>query len=341
MKKNKLGLILISMLLVNYVFADACVFLASANQNELARYTMDSKTGALTQINGYIDAHGIAPEFVTTYNDNKNLMTVNRMSSTLSLFKLDSKSCNLIFMGNTTTGMEPSRATQVGQYLYVANNSSNSISQFKINTDGTLTKLTIPELRLTNFTNPSGIKADPSGKYLMVVSKTMNKVMSLLIDNKTGQLSQVSGSLIQTGISPKSPKFDKYGHVIIPSAGENKLNIYNFNPNTGILSSFQTISSYGVTPQSGTFIDDTTFCLANLNTNAVSIFKYNGTNYVFEKNITTLTQGGPPILQDGYLYMTGNSNQLITFQRTANDEFKQLRVMNTLNNPYNLVFVNH
>ncbi len=322
-----------------HVFADSCAFIASANQNVIARYVMDSKTGLLNPVNGDIDAHGVAPEFVTAYNDNKNLLTVNKTSNTLSLFKVDTQSCNLTFVATVATGVEPSRAVQVGQYLYVANSASNSISQFRVNSDGVLTKLNPAELALTNFVNPTGIKSDPSGKYLVLVSKTLNKAMTLSVDSKSGQSSIVVGSLIVTGNFPKTPKFDKYNHIIIPAANDNKLFIYNFNINTGILSLHQSISSYGAIPLSGSFIDDTTFCLSNLGTNALSIYKYDGNNYVFEKNVMTLTQGGPPILQGGYLYLTGNNNQLMILQRMQNDTFNSLKIINTINNAYNIVFL--
>jgi 6-phosphogluconolactonase (cycloisomerase 2 family) len=97
-------------------------------------------------------------------------------------------------------------ADPLGQFLYVANKTSNNVSAFAINqTSGALAALTGSPFALAPATSPQSIAVDLSGRFVYVANGTTNNVSAFAINQTTGVLSTtVAGSPFPAGLNPSA-----------------------------------------------------------------------------------------------------------------------------------------
>jgi len=100
-----------------------------------------------------------------------------------------------------TAGTQPSAiaVTPDGKFIYVLNTGSNSLSQFAIAADGTLTK---PQNDLLTGTLPVSIAVDSQQHFAAVANKTSGTVSLYRIDPSSGALFEFGSSPITTGNNP-------------------------------------------------------------------------------------------------------------------------------------------
>jgi 6-phosphogluconolactonase (cycloisomerase 2 family) len=125
-----------------------------------------------------------------------------------------------------------------GQFLYVSNNSGNTISGFAIDSSGGLTP--VPGSPYPVGAGPNGITIDSSGKFLYVASLIGGDFSGFSIDSGSGALSPLSGSpyavAVSTTVIPLSAvAVDRSGKFLYVAAlNANKLYAYTINSNTGV-----------------------------------------------------------------------------------------------------------
>ena len=91
--------------------------------------------------------------------------------------------------------------TQPGRFAYVANQGSNDLSAYLINSStGLLTPMAGSPFA-SQGTTPVSLTVDPNGLFLYVVDNASNDVSVYSIDNSTGQLTP-TGVPIATGTGP-------------------------------------------------------------------------------------------------------------------------------------------
>jgi DNA-binding beta-propeller fold protein YncE len=97
-----------------------------------------------------------------------------------------------------TAGTQPSSILVApnGKFIYVLNSGSNSITQFSIATDGTLTKVGND---VQTGTLPVAIAMDSQQRYLAVANKTSGNVSFYRVDSTSGTLTEFGFSPITTG----------------------------------------------------------------------------------------------------------------------------------------------
>jgi len=93
-------------------------------------------------------------------------------------------------IGETFSGPIALLIDNTGQYLYVANETSNNLAAYGVGSDGGLTLLT--NSPFTTGSHPSFITSDPSGKYLFVGNQSSPAVQSFSLDRSTGTLTSVA-----------------------------------------------------------------------------------------------------------------------------------------------------
>lgn len=84
--------------------------------------------------------------------------------------------------GNTSAAI---RLHPNGRFLYVSNRGYDAVHGFRIEQDGTLTKVT--EVR-EKIANPRDFNLDPSGKFMIVGNQKTNDLTLLTVDPETGKL---------------------------------------------------------------------------------------------------------------------------------------------------------
>jgi YVTN family beta-propeller protein len=110
------------------------------------------------------------------------------------------------------------------KFLYAVNSFANTISIFKVASDGTLALNGTPTP--AGGSSPNAAVIDPSGKYLLVTNNLSNTVSVFSIDAGTGALSEVG--------SPVPANFHPAEILITPSGNF----VYVTNPDIGMVTAF-------------------------------------------------------------------------------------------------------
>lgn len=334
----------------------SCMFAVSQNENKIYRYIQDSATGYLRELTPAVNIPGEpgGATYAASYNEQRDFLVVNELSKTLSLFHFKQHNCELEYFSTVDTGVSPTRATtdNKNRYMYVTNMGDNTISQFRINPqDGHLIPLApnnIFSVGDLGYFTPSALRINEAGTFGILVLRDMNIAVSLSIDQSTGQLSMVTNSQINTGIQPRTPKFDNSGHVLIPSFRDNSLYVYDYESQTGKLAFKQKLNSGGAYPLSGVFLDSTHFYLSNLETNDISLFEFTQFGeYEFISSMkfgVDFFRGGRPVADKyHHAYIAAGSNKIWQFSIESDSSLKLLPIasVTTGNSTYNLVLMDH
>jgi 6-phosphogluconolactonase len=131
-----------------------------------------------------------------------------------------------------------------GKYLYVANSApDNSISEFSINSDGSLTELSGSPIGQT-YTSPVALLVDNSGKYLYVANKGSGNLSAYSIGSD-GALALLTGSPFTTNSQPGFIAIDPGGKYLFVGnqASSAMIQSFSLNTSTGALTS---LASYSV-----------------------------------------------------------------------------------------------
>jgi 6-phosphogluconolactonase (cycloisomerase 2 family) len=110
------------------------------------------------------------------------------------------------------------------KFLYAVNSFANSISIFKVASDGTLTLSGTPTQ--AGGSSPDAAVIDPSGKYLLVTNSLTDNVSVFSIDAGSGALSPV-GSPVPANTNP--------AEILITPSGKF---VYVTNPGIGMITAF-------------------------------------------------------------------------------------------------------
>ena len=102
---------------------------------------------------------------------------------------------------------------QTPEFLYVANNGSNSVSAYAIDaTTGALTP--VPGSPFAAGIGANGVAVDPKGKYLYVTNGNSNDVSAYAINPASGSLTLVVGSPFSAGNDPRDTTVDPFGRFL-------------------------------------------------------------------------------------------------------------------------------
>jgi uncharacterized repeat protein (TIGR02543 family) len=145
---------------------------------------------------------------------------------------------------NGRNGPDAVAIDPTGTWAYVVNGGANTISQYRIGTDGTLSPLT-PFLVASGGVNGSGSAFDvqiasiASGEYLYATNYFDGTVGQFRIDTATGQLSPLSPAMVTAGtyaLTLAVHPTGKFAYVAILTATANAVIAqYTINPSTGAL----------------------------------------------------------------------------------------------------------
>ena len=126
----------------------------------------------------------------------KLALVVNNSTNNMTILTRNTDNGRLTPLATIATGSYPLdvAVTPNGQFAYVTNTVSGSVTSYRIN--GT-TVTSIPQSTQYTF-NPYGLTVDPNGQFLRVANYSTNMLSSYSIDNATGLLT-ARGS-VPTGI---------------------------------------------------------------------------------------------------------------------------------------------
>jgi 6-phosphogluconolactonase (cycloisomerase 2 family) len=150
-----------------------------------------------------------------------------------------SQTCSVHNGSGTVNGVDVTHVvvtcTKQGDFAFVANQLSNNISVFAMNsTTGVLSEVSGSPFASTG-TAPVSLTVHANGKYLYVANNSSDNVSVHSIDAETGALTS-QGSAVTTGTSPDSVTFDPTDNcAFVANLASNNLSVLPIDSSTGLL----------------------------------------------------------------------------------------------------------
>jgi 6-phosphogluconolactonase (cycloisomerase 2 family) len=131
-----------------------------------------------------------------------------------------------------------------GGFLYTANKLDNSISEFTINSDGSLTELSDSPIGET-YTGPLSLFIDKSGTYLYVANQGSSNLAAYSIGSDGG-LTLLTTSPFGTGAQPSVIVSDASGkYLFVGNQASPQIQSYSVATSSGTLTSVGTYTVPG------------------------------------------------------------------------------------------------
>jgi 6-phosphogluconolactonase len=251
----------------------------------------------------------------------KFLFVANQGSSTVAVYSINGTTLTEVG-GSPFTTKAPGVPTETqptavavsasGNFLYAANNFTNTVAVFSIAASGALTQTGFSPY--TVGLAPSGLGTVPSGAFLYVTNSGSNSVSAFAICDKVvtscvnpnhpdGTLTPVAGSPFSAGIGPFAIAADpSFNFLYVLNKQSSDISEFSYAPGSGALTALSSpIVSTGLTPFSLVVIAGTTGSnLGNTLTNPTDFVfvSNNGASTVTEFSLNTtsgvLTPVGQP-----------------------------------------------
>jgi 6-phosphogluconolactonase (cycloisomerase 2 family) len=229
-------------------------YLYVANQvgNNVSAFSIDSGTGSLIAVTGPPPSPfstGAGPRAVTVEASGRFAYVANAGDNTVSAFAITPATgllTELVGVGSPfplTPGTNPQSvaADPLGRYLYVANQGSDNVSAFSIDSGtGSLIAVTGPPsspFPTGLGTGPRAIVAEPTGRFLYVANTGTDTVSAYLIDAATGSLTGIGLPFsVALGTGPVSLSADPLGRFLyVANKTSNNVSAFAINPTSGAL----------------------------------------------------------------------------------------------------------
>jgi 6-phosphogluconolactonase len=233
------------------------LFVANQGSNNVSVFSIGS-AGSLTEVAGSPFATGTAPlppsnalpvPAGVAVSSGNFVYVSNQGQNTISAFSLDTNSGALtpiagspFAAGTSPSGLGALLTTSNISILFAANQGSNNVSVFNVNTDGSLTDVTGSPY--SAGLGPIALTVDPTRSFLYVVDKTSNQLTGYKVNPGSGALTALSPSTVSTGTNPVAVAFQPGGNGCTGNACmSNFLYVANIGNDT--------ISGFKMTAQSG------------------------------------------------------------------------------------------
>jgi 6-phosphogluconolactonase (cycloisomerase 2 family) len=136
----------------------------------------------------------------------KFLFVPNKNGQSVSVYSIDPNTgVPTVVPGSPfATGQIPDAVSvhPSGNFAYVVNQASNSISAFTVDSSGALSPIPGSPFAIPDGSGPAAASVDPLGKWLYIVNQSTNNVSFFAIDSASGALT--SQGSIATGANPIS-----------------------------------------------------------------------------------------------------------------------------------------
>ncbi len=286
------------------------LFVDNTVSETVSSYTINSD-GSLTAGTGTVKT-ATMPMGMVIDPLGRFLFVANQGSSNISMFSISNASLTevagspftTIPAGTTApTGPSAVAVSATGNFLYVANTFTNTVSAYSISAAGLTVLGTSP---FAVGLAPSGLALPPSGAFLYVANTGTNNISAFNIcdkaviscadvNNPDGNLTPVAGSPFSDGGSPVAIAVDPaFDFLYVLDKTSNQVSSFAFGTGTGVLTPLSTTPtvSTGQAPASFVIVSGTTGVnIGNTLTNPIDfVFVVNNessTLSVFTLNTTT------------------------------------------------------
>jgi len=198
----------------------------------------------------------------------------NAKSGSISVFSINGTTLTQVsgspFLTETATDITGTGPVSVavpptGNYVYVANQFTNTVSAFSYSSTGKLTAVPGSPFASCNLSNtsciaPSAVAISPNGLFLLVANSGSNNVSSFALcvtvsvtcSAPNGAITAVTNSPFPAGIGPGAIAFDPgFNFVYVADQHSNEVSLYSFGPGSGVMTPLSPpTASTGTTPVS-------------------------------------------------------------------------------------------
>jgi 6-phosphogluconolactonase (cycloisomerase 2 family) len=232
------------------------LYVVNSGTSALSGYSIDSVSGALSAIDTdavtggvqpTIGSGGTTPVALAMHPTLPLLYVINSGTNTITAFSYSPSTGALTAADVSsavgiqltfTVGTNPSELAldHSGKFLYVANQVSNDVSAFSV--DSTTGVLTAAGTTLTGAASgPRSVTVHPGGAYVYTANGTTTGTVSIFSVNTTsGALTLVTGTLLSTVADPRSLRADPSGNFLfVTSETEQVGQAYRVNTTSGAL----------------------------------------------------------------------------------------------------------
>ena len=218
--------------------------------NDIVAVSVDATTGALKPVTGSPFAAGdnpisatVDPKGTLLYLTNHGSTPPDAGANEVWTYTI-AENGSLTVLNKARTQQGPASValgggsasvTYTPKFAYAANNGSNNVSAYTINTStGALTSITGSPFNAGMF--PVFVTTDPLGKFAYVANNSSNNVSAYTINASTGFLTPVTKSPFAAGLAPNSVAVDPSGRfAYVANQGSNNISAYSIDASTGAL----------------------------------------------------------------------------------------------------------
>ncbi len=196
------------------------------------------------------------PSFLAFDRTGRSLYTVHGDSDRVSAFSIDPSSGCLSFLNEqSTNGRNPVHLSfdPSNRFLIVANHVTSTLAVLRRQEDGRLDSVenltTIegeigPHRIEQPFAKPHQVEFDPSGNWIAVPDKGLDKILVYRLDHASGMLTEVAACQSREGAGPRHIAFHPQGRLAyVINELDSTVAAYRFDPATGSIEPFQILSS--------------------------------------------------------------------------------------------------
>lgn len=223
--------------------AGSFVYISVGEENLIAMYKMDTKSGKLeyaesVKMDGSPGALAVDPK-------KQFLFMALRTTKKIGSYSIG-KEGTLRQIGTISTGMNPVylATDHTGKYLLSSSYSEGKVMSHAINADGSIQEKPITNIDTDKMAH--SILPDPSNRFAFVPHTGPNLIEQFLFDTKTGKLSYNKEAKIkgEPDAEPRHLWFHpKKNFVYFDNEKGSSVTAYKLDTETGQLTAFQTIST--------------------------------------------------------------------------------------------------
>jgi 6-phosphogluconolactonase len=221
------------------------LYVSNLASNNISSYSIDS-TGALTPVPGspFQVGSGVLNMKVSPSG---NFLYVSvavgvvGLTGSIEVWPLSngalvtpSSGIQIISTGTSPYGMAIDSS---GNYLYVSNFGDDSISEYSIGSDGSLTSIATVGAGLGILAGPVNILVNNAGTYLYVANETASTVVAYAIDSSNGSLALLPTDYSATvNASPSFLAMDATGnYLFVGNTSNPQIESFSVDTSTGVL----------------------------------------------------------------------------------------------------------
>ena len=225
--------------------AGSFLYVGNSGSNDISVFSIDASNGHLTPVGTPLQL-GLTPNNMQLSPSGNFLYVIGAgLPGSVEVFSLSAGVPNQVPVQVTQVGTNPYGLAidPSGAHLYVANSlPDDSISEFKINSDGSLTVLST--IGGGTLSSPIALMIDNSGKYLYVANTGASSLSAYAITTDGSLTLLTANESVATNAHPSFMVSDPSGkYVFVGNSSSPAIQSFSLDPGTGTLT---TVTSYSV-----------------------------------------------------------------------------------------------